>query len=513
MALLPGSPRDVWSCSRMTPGVAWARGDQLYHPPGQGPLLVRMYGPVSAMLYAPTALMATPTAAVLAAAGINLTLFAVPAVWFLRQSAIASAGTSGSPSPSLLWVGAAMFALFAAHVTKLLYTAAAVTIDAPATGFAACAAAMLVRSGGTRPPLISGLLVGVLAAASIWSKQTLAPIVVALPVWALLIGGWRWGWRCILGMALAVGAISYALLLALGVEAMLFHTLIVPARHPWQWPWLDKPQALLRAIRLIRADAMPALILLSVGIALHVLCAVATRRDPGRQRDQSSDRHLGHRISAWARRNPWLLPALLGICILPTTALAYVKVLGRANNAAAVTYLLLLSACCAIVGALQVHFGGNGSPAARDSRLLAPSARLVAMVVSLALILGIAARPREWLALPAQLALWGKLTNSDVEIAYRYARQRPGQVYAPQYPLATLFSDGRTYHFEPAIQDLHLAGLTLSPRQLDEGLPPRLRQILVRDEIPAHLPMQLRQRFTQIDRPADMPGWLVLREP
>ncbi|HWP39390.1 MAG TPA: hypothetical protein VNL70_00595 [Tepidisphaeraceae bacterium] len=296
-------------------------------------------------------------------------------------------------------------------------------------------AAMLVRSGGTRPPLISGLLVGVLAAASIWSKQTLAPIVVALPVWALLIGGWRWGWRCILGMALAVGAISYALLLTLGVEAMLFHTLIVPARHPWQWPWFDKPQALLRAIRLIRADAMPAVILLSVGIVLHALCAVATRRDPGWQRDES------------------------------------------------------------------------------NSRLLAPSARLVAMVVSLALILGIAARPREWLALPAQLALWGKLTNSDVEIACRYARQRPGQVYVPQYPLATLFSDGRTYHFEPAVQDLHLAGLTLSPRQLAEGLPPRLREILVREDIPAYLPPQLRQRFTRIDRPADMPGWLVLRQP
>ncbi|WP_428940916.1 hypothetical protein [Fontivita pretiosa] len=521
VALLPYAPRDAWSCSRMTPGVAWAMGDRLYHPPGQGPLLVRMYGPVSAMVYAPTALLATPTVGVLAGAGINLALFAIPMVWFLRCSGMAATGER--PDASFILVGAALFALFATHVTKLLYTAAAVTVDAPAIGLAACACAMLVRSAGSAAPLRSGLLVGALAAASLWSKQTLAPIVVALPVYVLLVGGWRWGWRCILGMVLAAGAISYALLLAFGVEAMLFHTLIVPVRHPWQWPWLDKPHALLRAMRMIRADAMPALVLLIVGLGLRLLCAAAVRLGEARRPESTRHVRLSDRIAAWARANPWLVPALLAICVLPTTGLAYAKVLGRGNNAAATSYFLLLAACSAIITALQVCFRGSdasrdtgpaiSASAAGDSAVVRPWARVLAMSVCLAFVLGIAARPREWLALPRQFALWGELSSSHLQIAYQYARQHPGEVYIPQYPLATLFSEGRAYHYEPAIQDLHLAGLTLSPRQLDEGLPPRLRQILVRDEIPAHLPVQLRQRFTRVDRPADMPGWLVLREP
>ena len=521
VALLPYTPPDAWSCSRMTPGVAWAMGDRLYHPPGQGPLLVRMYGPVSAMVYAPAALLPTPTAAVLAGAGVNLALFAIPMVWFLRCSGMGATGER--PDASFILVGAALFALFAAHVTRLLYTAAAVTVDAPAIGLAACACATLVRCGGTGPPLLRGLLVGALAAAALWSKQTLAPIVVALPVYALLVGGWSWGWRCILGMVLAAGAISYALLLAFGVEAMLFHTLIVPARHPWQWPWLDKPHALLRAMRMIRADAMPALCLLIVGLGLRLLGAAAARVGEARRPDSTRDVRLSHRIAAWARANPWLLAALLGVCVLPTTGLAYAKVLGRGNNAAATSYLLLLAACSAIISALQICFRGSNTSThpepstsastERGLRILKPAARIVAVTVCLAFILGIAARPREWLAVPRQFAMWNDLTNNALQIAFQYARQRRGEVYIPQYPLATLFSDGRAYHYEPAIQDLHLAGLTLSPRQLDEGLPPRLREILVRDEIPAHLPVQLRQRFTRIDHPEQMPGWLVLREP
>ena len=48
MALTPTSGH---SAPRLAPILSWVNGAKLYYPPGQGPVLVRLYGPVSSLLY------------------------------------------------------------------------------------------------------------------------------------------------------------------------------------------------------------------------------------------------------------------------------------------------------------------------------------------------------------------------------------------------------------------------------------------------------------------------------
>src|SRR5262249_16774619 len=71
-ATVATSTSNGWCASRLSVPIAWVFGDHLYYGPGEGPALVRMYGPVYAVVYAPTALAWRPTAALLMGTAINL---------------------------------------------------------------------------------------------------------------------------------------------------------------------------------------------------------------------------------------------------------------------------------------------------------------------------------------------------------------------------------------------------------------------------------------------------------
>src|SRR4051812_47481759 len=51
----------AWAAPRLAPILSWIKcGDRLYYLRGEGPVLVRLYGPISSLIYAPAALASTP---------------------------------------------------------------------------------------------------------------------------------------------------------------------------------------------------------------------------------------------------------------------------------------------------------------------------------------------------------------------------------------------------------------------------------------------------------------------
>src|SRR6185312_16368023 len=108
--------------------------------------------------------------------------------------------------------------------------------DAPAIGFAAlaCLALYLAREA---PRLSTGALVasGLAASLSVWSKQTMAPLGVVLPLWVLLTRGWRDVARAVFVFAACLVAVSLAFRVAFGHGPLVFNILTVPGRHPWNF--------------------------------------------------------------------------------------------------------------------------------------------------------------------------------------------------------------------------------------------------------------------------------------
>ncbi len=471
----PNATRYVWSAGRLAPAAAWVRGYRLYYPVGVGPVLVQMYGPVSAMVYVPAAMAHDPTVAIMIGAAINTLCYFLPAAWFLRRC---GRGQSGA----IILAAFAAFALISSRQFVLQMTATLVTIDAPAIGLATCAMAVMVAAPREKLGR-AGAISGVFAALSAWTKLTTAPVVIALCVYALLIARPRDAVRFILCMAAAGIAVSGIFLLWFGTE-MIFHNLIVPSRQPWEYGFLGRWRAYQRVLWLMWQYSLPASVIMIAAILLRP-------QWPGIFGDAGRE---------WAAHNPWLLPLIAMIAIFPTSSLAYVKVGGIWNNAAACTYMALLTAVSSLLAA--------SAPLSQGS--LTRMNRIARVALASMLVLGCWIDAREWGRLTQRNSLWSSLPDNDHETAYRYAIKHPGQVYFPSYPLSTLLAEDKAYHFAAGIDDLDRAGFPLTDEHLRRELPQDLRAILIRAGAPRPPMLDRLPEFDQAGEVPDMPGWIVL---
>lgn len=471
----PLAPHHAWSNGRLAPAISWVRGFDLYTYPGAGPMLVQMYGPMSAMVYTPAALAGEPTAAVLIGVAINSLMYIIPAGIFLlaarrgQHALFATAGLVG-------------LVLLSTRQFMLKEAATLVTIDAPALGFAAIAMAILAR-GLSGDMLRTGLICGFFAALSIWTKLTLAPIVFAMAIYVLLGHGLRGAIRFTIGMAISGLLVSGILILCFGLP-MLFQNIVVPSKQPWQWPQLSPRRAYGRALTWMWRHARPVGWVAILGILLSIRLPY---REPGSWR-------------RWVGSNPWLLPLLMGLAVIPTAGLAYVKLGGSWNNAVAPTYLILLAAVAGLSGACGVP----------SDTLLPASKRAGRVCLALLVVIGCWMGPERVNAIAGSLRSWGDLSQNENQQAFHYAREHPGQAYFPTAPLATLLAENRLYHFDAGLTDLTIAGFVLTDEQLRAHLPEDLRAVLYRSDtmIPS-----VTARLAEFDKPAlhpSMPAWIIL---
>lgn len=418
--------QDTFDTARLTPSVALAKGHEVYSTSSEGAVQTTMYPPLWVVSYLPVALAGTPSGVLRVGVILTLLFSLVPVILLLLNA---------TPSMSLAVLGSASFFLLSRSIGSLSYSTLRPHADAPSLGFAMLACVLALRPGVPTTPRLVG--VGLLAWFSVLSKQVMLPILVALPVWFLLVHGRRVAARLVAWLGVT-GLGSMLLLIAFfRAEGVLFNCLTIPARVPWIASRYPRGIALLLAGGELVAHSIPLLMLLTVGAVL----AVAVR-SPSRSSEAG--------LRPFLATNAWVLPVLVALILVPVSLLGRVKIGGYINTFSPTTYFLLAAGILAVIG-IPERFKTK-SPEFQASRgLLA--------LCSIVLALGGAAR------LPVLAADAGSGEHRSQQ-AYDFLRREDPAAFFPLHPLAHLLADGSLYHYGAALYDrVVLAGLPLSPRQ------------------------------------------------
>ncbi len=436
---LLGAPLWTWNAARLAPAASLWHGYRLYYGSEQGPISGCIYPPLSALVYCPAARLGTPTNAVLAGSATSLALFFLPVFWLLLRGGRAARGQSAT----FLFCVLACFTLFAHESDELRYVAFSIHADAPALGFAAlaCTLAVLRPSSSWSPSVLASALAAVLA---VWSKQTMLPVLFAIPIWTWLAHGRRAALAYLAGLAGCGLVVSGLFAWLFGPHDLLFNILSIPSRHPLKD---GSPKVLAHSFVNLGRLALPLLIALVLG-------AYCRRPDPSRRAGAAPS------LAEWLRDNRWTLFALAGLLSVPMAVLGMSKVGGGENSFAPPMYYLLIAVALLLLALVY-------QPAAE------PGQGRVAKLLVAALTVGLLV-----LCLPrlGRNLLWvERVYQNDDERAYRYARAHPGEAYFPWSPLATVLAEGKLYHFDYGVYDRNLAGFPVTRKHFLADTPPGFR--------------------------------------
>lgn len=422
------APRHTFAETRLMPLFRALELSSPYTASGDGACYLPMYPPLGFLAYAPAALFQEPASVLRAGAAISLIAVLLPYALLARLS-------SGSPgAPRRVALGLAAF-VFLVHVSPVLVTAVFVHADAPSIGLVLLGAlplALAFRRDDRRLLVLAALVLSLAP----WAKHTLAPVLL-LPALALASRReWR---RSVAHLALAAGlqAAWTALFAALfGGPGLRFWLLEFPALHPW----LGEPLPILA----LSSRVLLSLVVIEAAVLAGAAIALSTRLSLARD---------------WAR-HPWCVLAVGALLLWPTSLLGYVKV-GGALNSFLPTALLLAGALLL----LSID---------READVALPSGAPAGALLVAATLLG------GQVAFESAVSPAGSDGRNEPEgsIAYQTLRKNPDEVLFPWFPMTTHLATGRFTHSELGIRERELGGLTVTPKQLREGLPPRLRWIV-----------------------------------
>jgi hypothetical protein len=318
-----------------------------------------------------------------------------------------------------------------------------------------------------------------LAVLAVWSKQTAAPIVLALPAIVWLRDGGRVALRFSLWMGAAGIAASGFFLLWFGLEGIVFTMFQVPGGHPWSsaaHPWGaggERLQATLESLVRLSRMALP-----WIALVLAVAAASHQRGLPGRR---------------WLREQPWTSLAFVAVAMLPTSTVGGAKLGGSLNSYAMTTYFLIGAG---VLGLAQL------ACAVRSWRVAAARLALAGIVVFAAGDELRGQRRQEFERGVVELREW---RSNPLEQATAFALRHPDQVLFADNPLIGLYSDGRLYHSLVGFGDRKLAGYRVRAELRDRHLPPKLRYVAVAVGGFEERPQRVFRAFTEERKFAELP--------
>jgi hypothetical protein len=430
-AVLEG-PYSPWDVVRLAPTAALARGLPLYAGrDGDGPILSTMYAPFSALAFLPATLARDPAVAILMGRLLSSTYYFFPI--FLMSSGRARL-------PTFLLAALATFAS-----PPLRYSATCIHSDAPALGMLGLACWAASRGRGrevTAPACVCGWL-------SVWSKQTMILLPLALWLWATSARGWRAGLKSGIWLLVTGALISSTFLLSFDRDALLFDAVSWPGHLPWKG---STPGNLFDALYELVPHTLPFAVVLMAG------AGAAAEDDEAR----------------------WRFPVLVALAMVPMAVLGRVKKGGDVNSFSPAIYPLLLAATALLSAILDGRKGrrdhvendtdqtltpalsqrereeespplplgeGRGEGFPRDAH--ATWQRLLGAVLVALTALAVPMVDRE-------LSIYRRLRPRNSEYCYLIAH--PGEALFPWHPLAHLAAEGRPTHHLHSVRERGVAG-------------------------------------------------------
>jgi hypothetical protein len=463
LAKILGSPfwGDGWGAARLAPTFALLHGYPIFAPEDRGAVLNTVYAPFTYLVYLPAGWFADISQAIMAGTAIAVLFFLLPVFLLLFQR--------NSLLLSLLLFAA--FCLFALSSPPLAFSGFSIHADAPALGFGAIAiwAIHLKEKQDTWQYLISSIFV----VAAVWTKQTMLPILVAIPfyLWISqpkeLIAYLKW-----LGISLV--AISLAFLLAFNPSDMFFNVITIPAAHPWRSP--ERVQVLLSSLgELIQACAVP--------LVVFLLCTAI---------NWNAIRHYQ------LKDKPWILSFVIAIFLIPTTLLGRVKMGGVENTLSPTIYFLAIAALLVTQETIQ------------------NSGKKWGTWLLLGIVSGVTLIQTQPLNVLPDLVQ--SLPQNPQAVAFNYIKSHPSEVYFPFNPLSHLLAENKLYHFHYGLSDRQLAGKKISNAHFHAHIPINLKYVAFPPKFPSKdlrksPPMQYLREFSEKISLPELSEWTVFSKP
>jgi hypothetical protein len=461
------APTFIWNEIRLSRSLALLQGFHIY--PGEhelGPIIGTLHPPISHFLFLPAVAIHDPTTSIVAGS-----LLASIVVF----SALGFALIRSAPPVSGRWAitaGSFLFCGLLIIESEGTYNAAfSIHTDAVALAFATIACTF--ASSRNRMTTASLWASAAACALAIASKQTIAPVVLAISLCiAITEGGKRFA-QFLFASAVTGCSLLAFLLSILPARAFLFNTLILAAHRPLKPGY---QQILAGAYRVGRLEALPALLPL-----LFLAIWSWMRARPGRE------------VRLFFAANPWIVFLMASAAMIPVSMKAIVTVGADVNHLGFVLYFLFVAASLAIQ---QYSTDAN-----RVARLSSRIFLTIGILVSVA--------PGMILTVPASLR---NLRANASQTAHTYNLRHPGVAYFPCNPMTSLLTEGKLYDLDPALYDREIAGYTLTPQQLQSGLPHSLILVALPpgERIQSQALQGLFANFGRITDP-ELPGWTIYR--
>lgn len=444
---LANGPNVEMNASRVANAIALARGYHIMPGADDGPLLDFMYGPMFVVAYTPAALAPTPSAAIWTGILLTVAFVFTPIAWFAFR------GPNPLPRP-LAFAAVVAFGLFCTWDRGLTWAAWYILADGPALVLAGLACAF-VSGRHASPSTRSMLVASACAALAVWSKQTLAPIVIALPLYVWLVNDGRTALRFTIVLGVVGLLVSSIFVIWFGIEGILFNMFLMPGGHPWKGSLTGQSRLhdLLVSARRFAETAWPATALVAA------VSAASWRRESG--------------VRSWLRSNPWTCFVLLALLLVPFSLMAGAKIGGEHNVYGICTYFLTAAAMLGLARCV----------AAADTRrsTLAAATMLAILAFGTGRELLAPGRAERLHTTVTQLRNW---RSNPQEAGTAFARAHPDEAHFIGNPLIGLYSDGKLYSDMFGRYDRDLAGYTPDPSLMHAYSPKNLRYVVVRRNFP-----------------------------
>lgn len=456
---------DNWE--RLQAVFALARGFPLYHSPDSGPVLVTIYGPVSMMIYSPSALVSSPMAAMRIAEAITMICFFLPS---LILHFFTCRNTQQAPKTNDYRLFIFFIFSFFPFISKPLRDAAFnVHVDAPTLGLAALACGLLYfyRERQGRMNLVLSAVFAVLA---VWSKQTAVPLLIALPLYLMMTESVKAGVRYTLYLLAAGGVISGLFLWVFNPQNLIFNILVIPGHQELRG---NVPKALADASVKFFIEGIAVISLALVSLVPFIL-----------------KRKLSGPL-AWIRSWPGTLFVLVALFMAPLCILGKAKLGGSTNTFSYTYYFILLAGT---LGLLEQ--AGN---------------KIIRFLLNILGIVFICI----YIPWSYKYILIEPKQQNAAETAYEYMKKHPGQIYFPRLGVLEIMANHKIYHASVALKDRRWAEMPLSQAHFDAYVPPDMKGVAFQEYKDIHMKTlgpYLSGGALQEGRDPELPGFLVYKK-
>jgi len=467
------SPFIKWNEARIAPSMGLRLGYPLYPGP-DGIITGHAYGPITALAYLPATLAPNPTLILLFGSITSLLLTCAPVVWLLFRTQ----KDKSAAAPMAKYVLLLLFLFFSLFNDALAYSMYNIHADAPSLGFGALACCVLL-SDSIRQQFVKFGLVALFASLAVWSKQNLAPLFIALPIYMVLIRDWKTGFVLAAYMGAGVLLLSAVMVYFFGPFSNLYYYMFELSAH------------VPRFLNSVADVCGPLLAMVEMAAIPMAVCIFVTLQDAASDAAWSVRRFLAGREAT---------VFLLAACFnFPTSFVGIAKAGGDVNSHSFFVYYLAVAALIYIKNEL-------------DSLTVAtlPVQFEIAMPVALFLCCANQAT-RSFVDLRDQPDLY----QNNSQLAYEYAKSHPHDAFFPWDPLVGLLADGRYYHFEHGVYDRFLAQKQLTEEEYLKGVPDSFNYIIFPERRPIDPTPSLfyLKEYSKEMGSAKYPGWHIYMRP